>query len=110
MLRSSSNTTGIGSEPARRITARSAASWELKLPVITPLREMRSRITGALFTWLSITIASRLPTFSPVSSPKMRAPSLSHWNSTCHSERRESKPIRASSRYSPVMAGFSSIR
>ena len=47
IVRSSSSTTGIGSEPARRITARSAASWVVKRPVMTPSREMRSRMIGA---------------------------------------------------------------
>ena len=47
IVRSSSSTTGIGSAPARRMTARSAASCDEKRPVMTPWREMRSRTTGA---------------------------------------------------------------
>ena len=47
-VRSSSIATGTASEPARSTTARSAASWAVKRPVISPRVEMRERMAGAL--------------------------------------------------------------
>ena len=47
-VRSSSISTGIGSEPERSTTARSAASCGVKRPSIWPRLPMRERIDGAL--------------------------------------------------------------
>jgi hypothetical protein len=47
-VRSSSICTGIGSEPERSTTARSAASCGVKRPSITPLEPIRDLMLGAL--------------------------------------------------------------
>ena len=61
--------------PARSSSARSLADCTVKLPEMMPLPPMiGSRITGALITLLSSTMANGLPTFSRVASAKRRAP------------------------------------
>ena len=66
---------GAGSAPARSSSARSWADWMVKLPLMTPAPpQMASRITGALITLLSRTMAKGLPTLFLVASQKRRAP------------------------------------
>ena len=48
IVRSSSIATGIGSEPERSTTARSAASCGVKRPSICPREPIRDRMFGAL--------------------------------------------------------------
>ena len=61
-LRSSTTVSGAGSAPARSRTERSVAEAAVKLPLISPRPPMiGSRITGALSTRLSSTIAKRWP-------------------------------------------------
>ena len=77
-VRSSRTCTGAWSAPVRSTIARSLASSKVKPPEIWAWPEgMRSRITGAEWTLPSRTIASPLPTFFSVASPKTRAPTLS---------------------------------
>ncbi len=94
----------MGSEPARRITAREAASSDEKLPVISPFLEMRSRIVGALKTLPSRMMASGAPMFASVISPKRSAPSAFQAKETSHSDLRLSNCTRASANSEPVMA------
>ena len=66
--------TGAGKAPARRTMARSRAVSAVKLPSIWPRPSpILERITGALKTVSSRTMASCLPTLAPVKSPKTRA-------------------------------------
>ena len=84
-MRSSSIFMGAGSAPARSSSERSFASSTVKLPVICPLPPtMGSRITGALMTRPSSTMAKGLPTFSVVTSPNLRAPVESKRKLTAH--------------------------
>src|SRR5207244_3877368 len=78
-VRSSRIVIGAGSAPARSSRARSLADWTVKLPEMMPLPpRIGSRITGALITLLSRTMANGLPTFSRVASPKRLAPAASN--------------------------------
>ena len=84
-VRSSRIFIGAGSAPARSRSERSLASSTVKLPVICPLPPtMGSRITGALMTRPSSTMAKGLPTFSVVTSPNLRAPVESKRKLTAH--------------------------
>src|SRR5712671_5728068 len=70
---------GAGSAPARNKSARSLADWTVKLPEMMPLPpRIGSRMTGALITLLSRTIAKGFPTFSRVASPNFLAPTESN--------------------------------
>ena len=77
-VRSSRIVIGAGSAPARSSSARSLADCTVKLPEMMPLPpRIGSRITGALITLLSSTIAKGLPTLSRVASPNRLAPAAS---------------------------------
>jgi hypothetical protein len=74
---------GAGSAPARSSAARSDVSWTVKLPLIWPAPPViGSRMTGALRTLPSSTIAKGLPTFACVIAAKVLAPALSSRNDT----------------------------
>ncbi len=95
--------TGAGSAPARRTIARSLASCVVKLPSIWARPPaMRSRITGAEYTALSRMMASRLPTFSPVTRSNSFAPMLSKLIET-RGSLNSPMETRASVSTSPVM-------
>ncbi len=65
-LRSSTTVSGAGSAPARSSTERSWAELAVKLPLIWPRPPViGSRITGALITFSSSTMAKRLPDIWP---------------------------------------------
>ncbi len=82
-VRSSITVSGAGSAPARSRAARSVVCCTVKLPEICPEPPMiGSRMTGALSTLLSSTIANGLPTLTRVMSPNCRAPRLSNRNET----------------------------
>src|SRR5205823_6124186 len=66
-VRSSRIVIGAGSAPARSRSARSLADCTVKLPEMMPLPpRIGSRMTGALITLLSSTMAKGLPIFSRV--------------------------------------------
>src|SRR5437660_1218846 len=74
-VRSSRIVIGAGRAPARSSSARSLADCTVKLPEMMPLPPViGSRITGALITLLSSTMANGLPTFWVVASANRRAP------------------------------------
>ena len=76
-----------GSAPARSSTARSLALCGVKLPLIWPEPPVIGCwMTGAVITWLSSTMAKRLPTFFEVISPKVMAPRVSNWKLTTERE------------------------
>jgi hypothetical protein len=63
------------------------ALWVSKLPVICPEPPvMACWMTGAVITWLSSTMAKRLPTFLEVMSPKVMAPRVSNLKVTTERE------------------------
>ena len=91
--RSSTTVSGAGSAPARNSTARSFASWTEKLPLICPWPPMiGSRMTGALITLPSSTMANGSPTWRVLTSAKRLAPMRSSPKWTTHSPVRESWP------------------
>ena len=101
-LRSSTTVSGAGSAPARSSTARSLADWALKLPLIWPRPPViGSRITGALITWLSSTMAKRWLTLARVTSAKRRAPTELKVKFTTQSPVCGLVPARASVRSPP---------
>ena len=63
-----------GSAPARRTFASTSASCAVKRPLIWPSSEMTPRMTGALDTRPSSTIASWRPTLAPVAVLNLAAP------------------------------------
>ena len=78
-VRSSRMMSGAGKAPARSNSARSVADCTVKLPEMTPLPpRIGSRMTGAVITLPSRTMANGLPTFSFVASPKRRPPAESN--------------------------------
>ena len=80
---SSTISKGAGKAPALKRTARSAASWLLKLPVIIPEPPVIAVfITGAVITTPSKITANLLPTFSEVALPNFCAPVVSNLNDT----------------------------
>ena len=91
-VRSSTISIGAASAPARISSAMSFASRVFILPLIcTRPPPISSRITGAVITsalpFSTSTIAIRLPTFSRVTSLKMRAPVPSRFTCTAGSLR-----------------------
>ena len=106
-VRSSTISIGAASAPARISSAMSLASRVVIRPLIcTRPPPISSRITGAVMTsalpFSTSTIAIRLPTFSRVTSLKMRAPVPSRLTCTAGSLLRWSKPGCASLMRSPV--------
>ena len=106
-VRSSTISIGAASAPARISSAMSFASRVVMRPLIcTRPPPISSRITGAVMTsalpFSTSTIAMRLPTFSRVTSLKMRAPVPSRLMCTAGSLVRWSKPGCASLMRSPV--------
>ena len=106
-VRSSTISIGAASAPARISSATSFASRVVIRPLIcTRPPPISSRITGAVMTsalpFSTSTIAIRLPTFSRVTSLKMRAPVPSRLTCTAGSLLRWSKPGCASLMRSPV--------
>ncbi len=87
-VRSSRMVNGAGNAPARSNSARSLADCTVKLPSMMPEPpRIASRITGALITLLSSTMAKGLPTFSRVASAKRRAPTESNLKLTTGARR-----------------------
>ena len=89
-VRSSTISIGAASAPARISSAMSFASRVVMRPLIcTRPPPISSRITGAVMTsalpFSTSTIAMRLPTFSRVTSLKMRAPVPSRFTCTAGS-------------------------
>ena len=101
-LRSSTTVSGAGSAPARSSTARSVALAAVKLPLIWPRPPViASRITGALITLSSSTMAKRLPTLRLLTSAKRRVPTESKVKFTTHSPVCGFWPALASVRLAP---------
>ena len=90
-----------GRAPERSTIERSSASRWVKFPSIMPLSLICDLTFGAVITRPSRTMASPLPTFSPVSLPNALAPSGVRLNSTIGS-RNWPKPGRAVFRSRPV--------
>ena len=77
-VRSSRMVSGAGKAPARSSNARSFASTVVKLPEMMPEPPMiGSRMTGALMTLPSSTMAKGRPTFALVTLPNFLAPVVS---------------------------------
>ena len=91
-VRSSKIIKGAGSAPARKSNAKSLASSVVNPPLICPLPpKMGSRITGALTTLLSKTMANGLFTFLRVTSANRLPPAVSNRKLTMGSLVRLSK-------------------
>ena len=100
-VRSSRMVSGAGSAPARSSKARSCTSCTLKRPEMMPLPpKIAERITGALITWPSSTMANGLPMLFFVTSPKRLPPTESNLKKT--TGRASSKVGWASTSVSPV--------
>ena len=107
IVRSSMISIGAASEPARSSSATSLASAVVMRPEIcTRPPPISLRITGAVTTsplpFSNSRIAMRLPTFSRVTSRKMREPLASSVRCTAGSLVWLSNPACASVRFSPV--------
>ena len=104
-VRSSTMVSGAGRAPARSSTERSLAVRTVKEPLICPWPPvMGSRITGALITLSSSTMAKGRPTLARVISAKRLVPVPSKVKFTTHSPVRESCPARALVRFLPSTA------
>ena len=109
--RSSRMTSGAGRAPARSSSARSCASCTENLPLIWPLPPtMGSRMSGALMTLPSRTMANRRFTFCVVASAKRLPPAASKRKLTIGSLVRVSKDGWASTRVSPPTMTFLRMR
>ena len=104
--RSSTIFRGAGNAPARNKTAKSVASWEVKLPVIIPEPPVIAElITGAVITTPSRTTANLFPILSEVALPNFWAPLVSNLKETAWPSV-GSKDAYASIKFSPPTLDF----